>query len=107
MRGLLPALAASVSLYVAVTGHVATAESDQGAQLAATCASCHRLDGRDKGIPPIAGLDADKLIGMMEAYKLNVRPSLIMRGVSLSLSADEIAAIARYMAAQRGESTPR
>jgi cytochrome subunit of sulfide dehydrogenase len=107
MRGLFQALAASVSLYVAVTGHVSAAESDRGAQLAATCASCHRLDGRYDGIPSIAGLDADELIGMMQAYKLSEGPSLIMHGVSLSLSADEIAAVARYLAAQRADSTPR
>ena len=107
MSGLLPALAASVSLYVGVTGHGAAAELDRGAQLAASCASCHRLDGRDKGIPPIAGLDADKVIGMMQAFKLSERPSLIMHGVSLSLSADESAAVAHYLAAQHGESTPR
>ena len=32
----------------------------EGAQLAAMCASCHRLDGRDKGIPSIIGLDKEQ-----------------------------------------------
>ena len=36
------------------------AENNQGAQLAAMCAACHRLDGMDKGIPSIIGLDEKK-----------------------------------------------
>ena len=35
----------------------AAAENNQGAQLAAMCAACHRLDGRDQGIPSIIGLN--------------------------------------------------
>ena len=102
-----PALWVSLSLFVPVVDQVSAAESDRAAQIAATCASCHRLDGHDKGIPSIAGLDADKLIGMMQAYKLNERPSLIMHAVSLSLSSDEIAGVARYLAAQRDEDKPQ
>ena len=101
-----PALWISVSLFVAVADQVSAAESDQSAQLAATCTSCHRLDGRDKGIPSIAGSDAEKLVGEMQAFKSNDSPSHIMHAVSLSLSVDEIAAVARYLAAQRKEAVP-
>jgi cytochrome subunit of sulfide dehydrogenase len=102
-----PALWVSVSLFVPVVDQVGAAESDRAAQIAATCASCHRLDGHDKGIPSIAGSDAEQLIGMMQAYRSNEGASLIMEAVSLSLSADEIAAVARYLAAQRDEPAPR
>jgi len=96
-----------VSLCFVAAGHVAAAEPDRAAQLAAACASCHRLDGLHDGIPSIVGLDAERLIGMMRAYRSNERPSFIMHAVSLSFSTDEIAAIARYLAARRGDGAPR
>jgi cytochrome subunit of sulfide dehydrogenase len=102
-----PALWVSVSLCVPVADRVDAAESDRAAQIAATCASCHRLDGRDNGIPSIIGLDAGKLIGLMQAYRSNERPSHIMQAVSLSLSVDEIEGIARYLAAQGEERARR
>jgi cytochrome subunit of sulfide dehydrogenase len=102
-----PTFSVSLSLYFAVAGQVVAPEPDRGAQLAASCASCHRLDGHDVGIPPLAGSDAERLIDMMQAYRSNERPSLIMHAVSLSLSADEIQAVARYMAALHEEGAPR
>lgn len=102
-----PALLVSMSLYVAATGQGAAAEWDRGAQLAASCASCHRPDGRGVGIPSITGSDPQKLIGMMQAYRSNERPSLIMHAVSLSFSSDEIEAVARYLALPREEGAPQ
>jgi sulfide dehydrogenase cytochrome subunit len=96
----------SANLFVAVADQVAAAEPDRGAQIAATCASCHRLDSRDKGIPSITGLDAEKLAGMMQAFESDATPNHIMRAVSLSLSDEEIAAVARFLAAQGKEATP-
>lgn len=79
----------------------AAAENERAAQLAAVCAACHRLDGRDTGIPPIVGLDEIKLAGMLAAFKSGARGSQIMHAVALSLSDEEIAAVARHLAAQR------
>ncbi len=83
------------------------AENDQGAQLAAMCASCHRLDGLDKGIPSIIGLDQTKLAGMMAEFKSDKRKSQIMGVVARSLSDEEIAEVARYLATrQKGAQQP-
>ncbi len=82
----------------------AAAENDQGAQVAAMCASCHRLDGRDHGIPSIIGLDAKKLTDTMEAFRSGKRASQIMHVVARSLSDEEIAALADYLAVQQKES---
>jgi cytochrome c553 len=82
------------------------ADTDQAAQLAATCASCHRLDGRDVGIPPITGLSEEELRGVMQAFKSGERPGQIMRAIALSLSDEEMAIIAHYLAA-RGKETER
>ena len=75
------------------------ADRDGGAQLAAMCASCHRLDGGDVGIPTILGMSPEMLTRAMLAYRSRERPSHIMRAVALSLSDEEIAIVARYLAA--------
>jgi sulfide dehydrogenase cytochrome subunit len=78
----------------------AAAGLDQGAQLAATCASCHRLDGGDKGIPSIIGLGEESLTSALLAYRASENPNHIMHAIALSLSDEEIANVARYVAAQ-------
>jgi sulfide dehydrogenase cytochrome subunit len=78
---------------------VGAAEDDsQGAQLAATCASCHSLNGSDEGIPIIAGLDEQRIIDAVLAYRASETPSHVMHAVALSLSDEEIAGVARYLA---------
>lgn len=87
------------------TYHSATAGPDDGAQLAALCASCHRLDGRDQGIPTIIGRDEQDLVRTMRAYKSGEREGHIMRAVGLSLSDAEIATVAHYLATQTHKTT--
>jgi sulfide dehydrogenase cytochrome subunit len=71
------------------------------------CASCHRLDGRDHGIPSIIGLDPKKLTETMEAFSSGRRASQIMNVVARSLKPEEIAALAEYLAAQpKGSKQP-
>jgi cytochrome c553 len=79
---------------------VAAAGNDQGHQLAAMCASCHRLDGADKDIPAIVGVDAKKLAAALFAYRASEGPNHIMHAVALSLSDEQIASVARYLAEQ-------
>ena len=83
------------------------AETNQGAQLAAMCAACHRLDGLDKGIPSIIGLDENKLAGMMAEFKSDKRKSQIMGVVARSLTDAEVADLAHYLATrQKGSERP-
>jgi sulfide dehydrogenase cytochrome subunit len=97
------ALAVSASLIVLVANRGAVADNVRGAQLAATCASCHRLDGRDEGIPSIIGLDEETLSRAMQAFKSGERSSQIMHVMSLSLSDEEIATLAHYLSTLRLE----
>ncbi len=97
------ALSISASLVIFVADQSAVADNDRGAQLAATCASCHRLDGRDKGIPSIIGLDEETFTRAMQAFKSGERSSQIMRVMSRSLSDEEIATLAHYLSTLRME----
>jgi cytochrome subunit of sulfide dehydrogenase len=103
-RLLVLAIAASPIL-LGASARVAAA-NDQGGQLAAVCASCHRLDGGEKGIPSIIGLGEDRLTRAMLEYRLGERSSHIMRAIALSLSDEEIAAVARFLAAQGRKAGP-
>ena len=91
-------LSIAAGLFVLIADRSTAANDNRGAQLAAMCASCHRLDGRDKGIPSIVGLDKERLAGAMAAFKSGVRSSQIMHAVALSLSDGEIAVLAEYLA---------
>jgi cytochrome c553 len=89
------AFALAALLYLPSSG--AATASDRGAQLAALCAACHRLDSKKKALPSIVGRQATNLAAAMQAFRSGKRPSQIMHAVALSLSEDEIAAIARYL----------
>ncbi len=100
------ALLMVASLVVSVAKRSFAADNDQGAQLAATCAACHRLDGHDRGIPSIVGLSEEQFVTVMRAFKSGERSGPIMRTMARSLSNEEIAILARYFAA-RGKETQR
>jgi cytochrome subunit of sulfide dehydrogenase len=79
------------------------ADHERGAELAAMCASCHRLDGRDRAIPSIVGMDKQTFIEAMAAYKSGARSSSIMHAVALQLSDAEVATLAAYLGARAKE----
>ena len=81
----------------------ASTSSGLGAQLAATCASCHRLDGQETVLASIVGVDEQALARMLLAFKSGERSGQIMSVVSHSLSDDEIATVARYLSTLRVE----
>lgn len=101
------ALLTILSLFPFGAQRSTAAENEQGAQLAAMCAACHRLDGRDQGIPSIIGLSPKKLSEAMEAFRSGKRSSQIMNVVARSLSIEAIAALADYLATRkRGSEQP-
>jgi sulfide dehydrogenase cytochrome subunit len=103
-RSLVLAIAASPILLAASAR--AAAANDQGVQIAAVCASCHRRNGDGKGIPSIIGLGEDRLTRAMLAYRSGEQSSHIMRAIALSLSDEEIATVARFLAAQGKKAEP-
>jgi cytochrome c553 len=88
-------------------GHAEAADNGQGAQIAAACASCHDPTGGDRGIPPIVGLAEQKIIAAMDGYRASELPSHVMHAVALSLTDEELASVARYLAAQATGSNPQ
>ena len=66
------------------------------------CASCHGDDGRSgaPGIPRLAGQDETYLRDALEAYRSGSRAHDAMRAIAGALDATDIAAMARWYAAQ-------
>lgn len=52
-------------------------------------------------------MDKKKFVGVMAAFKSGERPSQMMHAVALSLSDDEIATLAEYLAARPNEAKRR
>jgi len=82
------------------------ADNGQDAQIAAMCASCHGPGGSEQGIPVIAGLEEQKIVTALHAYRIGERPSQVMHAVALSLSDEELASVARYLAADGKAGSP-
>ena len=91
-------LSVATGVLVAIANRGMAADDSRGAQLAAICASCHRLDGRDNGIPSIVGLNQKQLADVMASFKSGVRSSQIMHAIALSLSDEEVATLTEYLA---------
>jgi cytochrome subunit of sulfide dehydrogenase len=99
MRALLSIVLATTAGLLTLSVNRGMAANDvRGAQLAAMCASCHRLDGRSKGIPSIVGMEKEKFVEAMAAFKSGARSSSIMHAMALQLSDAEIATLAYYLA---------
>jgi cytochrome c553 len=96
----------AAGLFIILADRSYAADRDAGAKLAAMCASCHRLDGGNGAIPTILGMSPEMLNRAMLAYRSRERPSHIMRAIALSLSEEEIATVARYLAALNKQVKP-
>ncbi len=104
MTGSRPTVAAAVVAAAAWFGSgIACAGAplagDHAAQLAAACASCHTTGGgAQSAIVSLAGLGEAGCVQAMLAYRSGQRSSQIMHVVAAALSAQEIAAVAHYLA---------
>ena len=73
-------------------------DPEYGAYLSSECATCHRSDGTDDGIPAITQWPVEDFVVAMHAYKSKLRPHPVMQMMASRLSNDEIAALAAYFA---------
>ncbi len=74
---------------------------EYGEYLSSQCATCHRLDAFEGGIPPLGHLPKDYFIIAMREYKSGRRSNPAMVSVANALTDEEIDALATYYAAQR------
>jgi sulfide dehydrogenase cytochrome subunit len=86
------------AFHVARAGDPKTASRIIG--LAASCAACHRTDGRSAAIPPLCGVVESRLLQRMATFRAQTKGDQIMHVVANALSPEETAALARYFAAR-------
>ncbi|HES76760.1 MAG TPA: c-type cytochrome [bacterium] len=77
----------------------ALAEGASGQTIGLTCVVCHGAQGRGtKGIPALAGRNADQTYAALLAYKNGSRPATVMDRHAKGYSDEELRAVADYFA---------
>lgn len=73
-----------------------------GELIAMNCGTCHGTYGRafNDSMPPLAGMDPDKLVNAMIAFRDDTRPGTIMSRLAPAFTEEDYRAIAEYFAAQ-------
>lgn len=91
--------AVSVMMPVAVTVAQGLSETDlrrYGQQLSQECLTCHRLDGKDVGVPPIVDLSREEFIKALHLYRTGLRENPTMVSVASTLDDEQVEALALY-----------
>ncbi len=73
-------------------------DMEYGQYLAAECVTCHSATGKDKGIPPITGWDAEGFVSVMNAYKTKDLENQAMQLIAARLDEEQMASLALYFA---------
>lgn len=73
-----------------------------GELIAMNCGTCHGTYGRafDDSMPPLAGMNQEKFVNAMIAFRDGTRPATIMGRLAKAFSEEDYRAIAEYFAAQ-------
>ncbi|MGB0748709.1 MAG: c-type cytochrome [Magnetospiraceae bacterium] len=89
--------------------NAAPAAEASGEMLSLTCNACHGPGGSSHGpaTPSIAGMNAFNMEEALKAYKADTRPATVMNRIAKGYTDTEIAAIAKYFAAQELMRTPQ
>jgi sulfide dehydrogenase cytochrome subunit len=105
-RNLLPACGLAILAPVVANG--ADLSQPDGAMLSHTCAACHGTYGHFEGdyMPPLAGMDKERFVDSMIAFRNGSRPASIMDRVAKAFTDEEIEAMGEFFAAQDKEETP-
>lgn len=83
-------------------GTAIAADPNLGRNLAATCANCHGTNGKSVGgTESLAGMPKDKIVKTMAEFASGDKPATLMHQISKGYSAEQVDAIATYLAAQK------
>lgn len=95
-------LAAATLALAATWAQAQTPDPNLARNLAATCANCHGTNGNARGdMKPLAGVQAEKIIALLNDYKSGALPATIMHQIAKGYTDEQIKLIAGYFAAQK------
>ena len=86
----------SVVILAGLTSGALAGDIGFGEYLSGECVTCHRVDGQDKGIPPIIGWPADQFTAVLQSYKAKDRANPVMQTIAARLSDKDMQALAAY-----------
>lgn len=91
-----------LALALALPGAVMAQDPDLARNLAATCATCHGVDGRSRGaMPSLHGLSAREIADAMAAFQRGERAATVMHQIAKGYSAEQIERVAGYLVSRR------
>jgi cytochrome c553 len=91
-------MAAIVLLGVVGPAHAA-GDAQAGQAKVAACAACHGANGQGVGSnPPLAGKSEAQLVQALKDFKTGKRDNAVMKGMTSSLSDEDMENIAAYYA---------
>lgn len=72
-----------------------------GRALAATCASCHGMQGRPTGeaMPPLAGMKAEVMLERLADFRQGRQPGTVMPQIVKGYTEEQLRLVAAYFAA--------
>jgi cytochrome c553 len=87
---------------IALAGAVQAQDANLGRNLAAGCAACHGTNGQVRGdsVRALAGVPADRIVAAFADFKSGAVPATVMHQIAKGYTADQVKAIAAYLAAQ-------
>ena len=87
-------------LWVVATAAFAQ-DNVQGRNWSGACTGCHGTEGRSVGaIPAIAGIDKEKFVELMMAFREGTQPATVMHQHAKGLSDEQIDALGDYFASR-------
>jgi cytochrome c553 len=100
--------AAAVLALLAAPAALGGGNADDGRLKADTCMGCHGIPGYTNAyptyrVPKLGGQSPEYLAGALKAYKSGERPHKTMQAQAQSLSDQDIADIAAYLASAPGK----
>jgi cytochrome c553 len=67
---------------------------------AAACSGCHAPAALRLPVPPLAGRNADEIVGAMQEFRSGKREATIMNRIAKGFSDEETRAVATWLSAQ-------
>ena len=74
------------------------ADIGYGEYLSAECVTCHKVTGKNEGVPSISGVDAEVLATILHAYKTKELENKVMQLMAGRLDDEQIASLSVYFA---------
>jgi sulfide dehydrogenase cytochrome subunit len=93
---------ATLAAALALAALAAQADDKVGRSIAGNCTGCHGTNGVSAGgMPSLAGVDKDRIAGLMREFRDGKRPATVMHQHAKGYTDEQIDAVAAWFAAQK------